>query len=552
MKKISIAFPDGGKEIKPYGIRAAELQPRFGPLPSALVAVLVNNELCSVYQRLEVNCTLAPVCLDAQAMGAAVYRRSLCFLLAIAARELFPERTLVLGHSLGHGYYHTFRDDSPVTRDEIEKLQARMRGIVAEDQAIKHAVISYQDALRSFERSRQEETLLLLRQMNASRIPVNTCRGFMDLAIAPLVPSCGILKTFELMPYEQGFILRYPPSGRHDSLGPFQDNPVLYSVYKEYKRWGRILGLSSVGSLNRMNRPKEIKLFIQVAEALHNKKIAEIADKIAQRANNLRAVLVAGPSSSGKTTFSKKLAIQLTVLGLRPIPISLDDYFVERDRTPRDEKGEYDFECLEALDVDYLNEQLLALFAGRRVELPSFDFKAGSRRGSGKSIEMGERDVLILEGIHGLNDKLTHRIPREQKFKLYVSALTQLNLDDHNRIPTTDNRLVRRMVRDFQFRGRGALDTLRMWPSVQRGEQAHIFPFQNTADAAFNSALDYELSVLKIYAEPLLKDVKPYDPEYSEAIRVLSFLDYFTPIPPQHVPKDSILREFIGESEFKY
>jgi uridine kinase len=552
MKKISVTFPDGGKEIRPYGLRAAELVPRFGELATPLAAVLINNELCSVYQRLEVNCKIAPVCLGDGPMGAAVYRRSLCFLLAIAARELFPERTLVLGHSLGHGYYHTFRDDNPVGKDEIEKLQARMRGIVAEDQAIKHAVISYQDALRSFERSKQDETLLLLKQMNSSRIPVNTCRGFMDLAIAPLVPSSGVLKCFELMPYEQGFILRYPPAGKFDVLGPFQDNPVLYSIYKEYKRWGRILGLSSVGSLNRMNRPKEIKGFIQVAEALHNKKIAEIADKIAQRSGNLRAILIAGPSSSGKTTFSKKLSIQLTVLGLRPISISLDDYFVDRSRTPRDEKGEVDFECLEALDVDYLNEQLIQLFSGGKVELPLYDFKSGSRKPSGKMVEMGERDVLIMEGIHGLNDKLTHRIPREQKFKVYVSALTQLNLDDHNRIPTTDNRLIRRMVRDFQFRGHGALDTLRMWPSVQRGEQAYIFPFQNTADAAFNSALDYELSVLKIYAEPLLKDVKPYDVEYAEAMRILSFLDYFTAILPQHVPKDSILREFIGESEFKY
>jgi uridine kinase len=551
MKKISVTFPDGGKEIKPFGIRIADVVPRFRESASPLVAVLVNNETCSIFQRLEVNCRLSPIYLNT-VEGAPVYRRSLCFVLAIAARELFPERNLILGHSLGNGYYHVFSDDKPTSREDIEKLQSRMRGIVAEDQAIKHAVISYEDALRSFERSNQSETLLLLKQMNSNRIPVNTCRGFMDMAIAPLVPSCGILKCFELMPYEQGFILRYPPSGEHDSLGTFEDNPVLYSVYKEYKRWGRILGVSSVGSLNRINKPKEIKSFVQVAEALHNKKIAEIADKISRRADELKVVLIAGPSSSGKTTFSKKLAIQLTVMGLRPIPISLDDYFVDRDKTPRDEKGELDFECLESLDVDYLNEQLLQLFSGRKIELPAFDFKLGMRRPSGKSIALGQRDVLILEGIHGLNDKLTHRIPKEQKYKIYVSALTQLNLDDHNRIPTTDNRLLRRTVRDFQFRARGALDTIKMWPSVQRGERLHIFPFQNTADTAFNSALDYELSVLKIYAEPLLKEVKPQAPEYAEAIRILSFLDYFTAIPPNYVPGDSILREFIGESDFKY
>ncbi len=551
MKKLSVSFPDGSKDIKPYGVRVADLVPRLGQFKLPLVAALVNNELCSVFERLEVNCRIEPVLLNS-VQGAAVYRRSLCFILAIAARELFPNRALILGHSLGNGYFHTFSDDKPITLDDIEKLQARMKGIVAEDQAIKHAVISYQDALRSFEHSKQTETLLLLKQMNDSRIPVNTCRGFMDLAIAPLVPTCGVLKVFELLPYEQGFVLRYPPSGNHESLEPFQDNPVLYSVYNEYKRWGRILGVSSVGSLNRMNRPKEIKGFIQVVEALHNKKIAEIADRISERSGEVRAILIAGPSSSGKTTFSKKLAIQLTVMGLRPIAISLDDYFVNRDKTPLDDKGEPDFECLESLDVDFLNEQLVQLMAGRRIELPLFDFKTGSRRASGKMVEMGERDVLVLEGIHGLNDRLTHRIPRDHKYKIYVSALTQLNLDDHNRIPTTDNRLLRRIVRDYQFRGRLALETLKMWPSVQRGERLHIFPFQNTADAAFNSALDYELSVLKIYAEPLLKEVKPFDAEYAEAIRILSFIDYFTPIPPQFVPRDSTLREFIGESDFKY
>jgi uridine kinase len=551
MKKISIAFPDGEREIRPYGVRASELLDRLGGDRKDIAAVLVNNELCSLFSRIEINCRVAPVRLDSSA-GAAVYRRSLCFLLAIAARELFPARTVEVGHSLGNGYFHTFADEFPVTLDEIEKIESRMRGIVAEDQAISHARISYEEALHYFEKSGQDETLLLLGQMNSSSIPVNTCRGFMDLSVAPLVPSTGMLKFFELRPYEQGFILRYPGHAKPGRLEPFEDNPLLYSVYKEYKRWGRTMGVTSVGAINRINNPKEIKSFIQTAEALQNKKIAEIADLIAGKGGAVRTVLVAGPSSSGKTTFSKKLAIQLTVLGLRPIPISLDDYFVDRAKTPRDEKGEYDYECLEALDVDFLNEQLVELMAGRETELPAYDFKTGTRKGSGKKLRLAGSEILILEGIHGLNDKLTPRIPNEQKFKAYVSALTQLNLDDHNRIPTTDNRLLRRMVRDFQFRGHSAVDTLKMWPSVQRGEKLHIFPFQNKADAAFNSALDYELSVLKVYAEPLLKGVKPYDAEYAEAMRMLAFLEYFTPIPASHVPRDSILREFIGESEFKY
>jgi uridine kinase len=285
---------------------------------------------------------------------------------------------------------------------------------------------------------------------------------------------------------------------------------------------------------------------------LQNKKIAAIADSIAERAGSVKVILLAGPSSSGKTTTAKKLSIQLRVMGFEPLAISLDDYFMDRERTPKDEKGEYDFECLEALDVEYLNEQLVALFGGQEIELPAFDFKSGTRRASGKRIALGGRRILVLEGIHGLNDELTPRVPKDQKFKVYVSALTQLNLDDHNRVSTTDNRLLRRMVRDYNFRGHSAEATLKMWPSVQRGERKHIFPYQNSADAAFNSAHDYEIGVLKIYAEPLLRTVKPTCREYSEARRLQSFLDAFTPIPAQSVPGDSILREFIGDSEFKY
>jgi uridine kinase len=550
MKTITVTFSDGSSDSLPRGIHAAELLARMGADPKNTAAVLVNNELCSLNSRLEVNCILKPVGLDSAA-GAMVLRRSLCFLLAIAARELFPERSLEVGHSLGSGYYYTFGDEAPVGADEIERIAARMRGIVAEDQAIRHELISYEDALHYFEKSGQADTLLLLRQMNDPRIPVNTCRGFMDLSIAPLLPSTGLMRRFELMPYEQGFLLRYPPAGRPLEMSAIRDNPLLCSIYKEYKRWGRTLGVTSVGAINSINKPGRIKAFIQTAEALHNKKIAEIADGIHER-GGVKAVLVAGPSSSGKTTFSKKLAIQLTVLGMVPVPISLDDYFLDRKNTPRGADGQPDFECLEALDVELLNEQLLGLTAGEEVLLPVYDFKAGARSKEGRRLRLSGNEILIIEGIHGLNDRLTHRIPRQQKYKIYVSALTQLNLDDHNRIATTDNRLIRRIVRDYQFRGHSAAQTLAMWPSVQRGEKLHIFPFQNGADAAFNSALDYELAVLAIYAEPLLKEVKPFDPEYAEAARILSFLEYFSPIPPSHVPRDSILREFIGESEFKY
>ena len=335
-------------------------------------------------------------------------------------------------------------------------------------------------------------------------------------------------------------------------MGEFVENPVLFSIYREYKNWGKILRVGSVGRLDELIREGGIQDFVQVAEALQDKKIAEIADRINALRDQVRVVLIAGPSSSGKTTFSKKLMIQLRVVGRNPITISLDDYYKPHDRTPRDEEGKPDFESLDALDVELLNDTLVRLLRAEEVETPIFDFHAGARKPEGRKMRLPDRAILILEGIHGLNDALTPLVPRESKHKIYVSALTQLNLDDHNRIATTDNRLIRRIVRDSQFRGHSALQTLTMWPSVRRGEDRNIFPFQNGADSAFNSALDYELAVLKVYADPLLASVKPDAPEYQEARMLLSFLSNFAPLHPRWVPATSILREFIGESAFKY
>ncbi len=550
MHQVNVTYPSGAVESYPFGIKASETIGGFGPLPHPIAAILVNNELQSLESRLMTNCVMAPVLIDS-AQGAFAYRRTLCFLAAIAARELFPGRDLVVGQAIGYGFYHYF-EDGPASEADVAALDRKMRELVARDIPISMQWVSYEDALKHFQEHRQEDTLLLMEMMNEPRIALNECAGFRDLHVTPLVPSTGIVSTFELRPYDRGFLLRYPKKESPTTLPEFQDDPLLYKITDDARKRSQILGVYSVGALNRINSPKRIKDYIQVAEALNARRVAEIADQVAARAHEVKVVLIAGPSSSGKTTTSKKLAIQLRVMGFEPIVIALDDYFVSRDRTPVDENGEFDFECLEALDVEYLNEQLLELFAGREVELPAFDFKSGNRKPSGRKISLGERQVLIMEGIHGLNEKLTPRIPREQKFKIYVSALTQINLDEHNRISTTDNRLIRRMVRDNQFRGRSALETIRMWPSVQRGERLHIFPFQNNADAALNSALDYELGVLKIYAEPLLRTVKPMDPEYCEAKRILNFLSFFAPIPTQFVPQDSIVREFIGESSFKY
>ncbi|MDR3170894.1 MAG: nucleoside kinase [Treponema sp.] len=534
------------------GTQAETLAEHFGLVRGGLAAVKVNNEILPLSTRLEVNSTLQAVPLRSPE-GVMIYRRSLAFLLAVAAQELFPEERLYVGHSLGNGYYYTFLEGKFPTEQEIEALKSKMKALVEADLPISFRSMAYTEALTLFEKNRQTDTSLLLDERSESKVKVNECGGFTDLYIEPLVPRTGLLDAFDLMAYQDGFLLRFPGIGRGAQLDPFEDSPRIFSVYNEYKQWGRIVGVHAVGHLNRKVTDRTIKEYITIAEAFQAKKLAKIADTIYERQEELKMILIAGPSSSGKTTTAKRLAIELKVMGIEPIAIGLDDYYVNSDTTPRDEKGEPDYECLEALDIAYLNQQLLALFAGEAVTLPVYDFKTGRRRESGgRTIRLKPRTMLIVEGIHGLNDALTASIERRLKFKLYVSALTQLNLDDHNRIPTSDNRLLRRMVRDYQFRGSGAATTMKMWPSVQRGEWKYIFPFQDSADVAFNSALSYELAVLKMYAEPLLRSVKPHQTEYAEAVRLRSFLENFAPIPPQYVPGQSILREFIGESTFKY
>ena len=465
---------------------------------------------------------------------------------------LFPDRKLIIGHSLGDSYYYYYEGESEVSAEDLNKLSGKMEEIVKEDCSIERRVIAYSEALEYFKSGNREATALLLRYKNESKIPIYVCGDYTDLSYEPLLPSTGYASPFELKNYPPGFILRYPNSSTPDRLSDFIDIPTLFNVYKEYKAWGKILNVNSVGKLNLLSEKREISPFIRVAEALQNKKISQIADAIYERRDSTRIVLIAGPSSSGKTTFAKKLSIQLRVMGFNPVSISLDDYYLPNDQTPRDEDGNPDFEAIEALNIKQLNSNLLDLFEGKEVEIPIFDFKTGKPKETGRLLKMTRRNILIVEGIHGLNPKLTPSIPEEKKYKIYISALTQLNIDDHNRIPTTDNRLIRRMVRDHQFRGNSAGDTLRMWPSVRRGEDKNIFPFQNMADSAFNSALDYELAVLKIYAEPLLLTVKPSEEVYTEAIRLLSFLKNFSTIPPRYVPDESILREFIGDSAFSY
>ncbi|MBN1797374.1 MAG: nucleoside kinase [Spirochaetales bacterium] len=551
--EIIVEFPSGKKQAFNSGVKAEQIlsDSEFNPVRDQIIAARVNNEIVSVSYKLEVSCTLFPILLDSRE-GVNIYRRSLCYLLAKACKKVFKERRLVIGHSLGKGYYYYFDGMEAVPKPDLNRLTKQMLEIVKQDLPIRRHGMSYAEAIRYFEKNNQPDTLLLIKNSNRPQIPVNTCGDFIDISHGPLVPSTGMLGTFRIKSYHPGFILRYPPLATPKHITPFEDNPLLFSIYKEYKHWGKILKINCIGLLNEKIKAGEIKEFISVAEALHNRKIVEIADIIQRKRSVLRLVLIAGPSSSGKTTFMKKLALQLKVFGITPVTVSIDDYFLPRKDTPKDKHGNYDFETLDAVNIKLLNEHITRLLRGEEVLVPHYDFTRGIPKKHGKKVRLEEDSILMFEGIHALNDLLTPRIPAEKKFRIYVSALTQLNLDDHNRIPTTDVRILRRIVRDHRFRGNTALTTFKMWPAVRNGEDKYIFPFQNNADIAFNSSLDYELAVLKVYAEPLLKTIEPSYIEYSEVQRLLVFLDNVIPIPSLWVPAQSILREFIGESDFSY
>lgn len=550
MKTITISILNKSPFTANEGVTTSEILNKFECPNDSILAVKINNELCSLSQQIDINCTLEPILIGTHE-GSAIYRRTLCFVLAAAAQELFPNRRLVVGHSLGYGYYYTFDNEDYVTKEDLEAIEKIIKRMIHEDITIQQTCISYEDAINLFERLNLIETRKQLKYICPPKVAVNAMNSFSDLYFAPLLVSTGCLKLFELRQYQQGFLLRFPMTQKPDQISEFEDLPQLFNVYKRYKEWGKQLNVTSAASLNALIHNHHEKDFIDIAETLQNKCIADIADKIKEN-KEVKVVLIAGPSSSGKTTTSKKLSMQLRALGYMPKVIELDTYYIGRDLTPKDEHGDYDYECLEALDVKQLNTDLVDLFKGKTINLPSYDFKEGQRFYSGKTMSLNPNDILILEGIHGLNDKLTPLIDNKYKFKVYLSALTQLNLDDHNRISTSDNRLIRRIVRDSQFRGKTASDTIKMWPSVQRGERLHIYPFQDKADAMLNTALDYELAVLKMYAEPLLRCVSPLQKEYSEASRLLRFLSNFLPIPVNYVPVQSLLREFIGGSEFKY
>lgn len=514
------------------------------------VGALVNHELHSCSRSLVADCTLEPVRLFGD-MGKRMYRHSICYLLCAAVSMLYPNRRLVIGHSLGDGYYFSFDDDLTLNRNDILAIEKTMRALVTQNLPIEEITLPYQSALSYFEKNHFDQTAALLATRNEPKVNLYRLQGYLDISYEPLLCKTGLMQVWELKPYqERGMLLRYPRSHNVTALDPFIDNPLLFSVYREYKAWGSILNMQSLGQLNQMGNQNTVESFIRLAEALQQKKIASIADQINLH-SNVKAILIAGPSSSGKTTFAHKLSIQLQVLGKKTIKIGLDNYYLAPQHAPKDEDGKPDLEALEALDVPKFQEDLSKLFNDKEVYLPRFDFKTATRSFEKTPVKLDKRTILIIEGIHGMNPNLTASLDKEMLFRVYISALTQLNLDDHNRISTTDNRIIRRLVRDNRTRGTNAEATLQMWPSVERGENRYIFPYQNHANVMINSALDYELGVLTTYAQPLLMMVKPSAGKaYETARRLLRFLENVNPIPDTLVPDDSLLREFIGGSEF--
>ncbi len=513
-----------------------------------IVAVRCGNVLKELTQTYDDTCDITWVTL-AMSDGVRIYQRSLTFLLIRSAIALFKGIKVRVEHSLSKGLYCEFDYERRLTHEDFDAIKEQMWAYVEADVPFEKFTSTIEEAQDVFESYHMMSKVDLLKYREKDYIRLYDCDGVKNYFYGYMVPSAGYLRYFDLIRYDEGVILMHPTVESPLGVPAFVESPKIAEVFSEANRWSSIMNISYVSNLNDVIRSGKYRELIQTAEALHEKKIAFIADEITRR--NKRVILIAGPSSSGKTTFANRLRIQLRVNGLNPITLSTDNYFVNRDKTPLDENGKYDFESLDAVDTEQFNLDLSALLEGKVVELPTFNFHKGEREYLGNKLQIAENQPIIIEGIHGLNDALTKGIYQKEKFKIYVSALTQLNIDEHNRIPTTQTRLLRRIVRDNQFRGHSAKRTIEMWPSVRRGEERNIFPFQERADEIFNTSLPYEFAVLKKHALPLLEAIEPADPEYTEALMLRKFLSYFESIDDDDiVPSISILKEFIGGSGF--
>ncbi|MFA7358040.1 MAG: nucleoside kinase [Bacteroidales bacterium] len=538
--------------LMPMGVTLLEVYQQLSQeLKIEPIAARVNNKTESLNYELYNPKRVEFISINS-ASGMRVYVRTLTFLISSAVYELFPESSFRIEHSVSNGYYCELDLNRACTQQDLDAIKKRVYEFIDANNPIDSVEEETTVVIELFRKRGRKDIVDLLSTFGSLYTTYCKMGEHIDYYYGALAYSSGINKNFDLIPYLDDYLLRIPSRNKPSEPAPLVPQPKMQDVFREYVRWNKIMDLRYVGDLNIMCRQGKATELIKVAEALQEKKIALLADTIAKALAKIRIVLISGPSSSGKTTFSKRLSIQLLAMGMRPIALSMDDYFLERGQTPKDEKGEYDYESLYALDLDLFNRDLHNILEGREVEIPSFNFALGTKEYKGNKIKLTPQNILILEGIHALNPELLKNVPDESQFKVYISALTSISLDKHNRIPTTDNRLIRRIIRDSRYRGTSAKDTIARWDSVRAGEEKWIFPFQENADAMFNSALIFEFSVLKNYIEPILREVPQNCVEYSEARRLLRFLNYFIPITDWEIPPTSVLREFVGGSSFHY
>ena len=516
---------------------------------NTIALVTENGKIRELHKKVSKDADVKFITLS-DTIGHKTYERSAIMLFVKAVHDIMGKDVRIkVEFSIGRGVYCSIQGGKKLDDASVKKINKRMNDMVAADIPITKQPYPIAEAVALFKQQGMEDKVNLFRYRRSSYVNVYELDGYYDYFYGYMLPSTGYIKYFQVFPYESGVLLLLPDKSCPTQLELFEPREKLFATLEAANSWGEDLGIGTVGDLNNRICEGRLSDVILVQEALQERRIAEIANEIVAR-GGIKFVMIAGPSSSGKTSFSHRLSIQLQTHGLKPHPIAVDDYFVEREKTPKDANGDYNFECLEAIDLEQFNKDMCRLLEGEKVELPTFNFKTGHREYNGNFKELGPDDILVIEGIHGLNDRMSYALPSESKFKIYISALTSLNVDGHNRIPTTDGRLLRRMVRDARTRGASATRTLQMWPSVRRGEEENIFPYQESADVMFNSALIYELALLKPYAEPLLYSVKSTEPEYYEAQRLLKFLGYFLSIPGDSIPNNSLVREFSGGSCF--